>query len=888
MWHSSPASPQFLQDLIDPRLLVVSSDTPLSDAIGLMQRVKPLSNCNGTTTVPPGSLTDGTTKNCVLVMQAGRLVGILTPKDVVAYSVDTADTGLAQVKVLDVMTHPVISLTFHQLQQHSQTLLVFLNQLQVSHLPVFEDGESLLGVLHRVTWQTALNQPDFSMAQSLQGVASEISGRRSSKRLPRATLRTSKRSHAAQRSPQFVDAGCPKDDHTALIHQTLREVTQRIRRVSTLEEILNSAVHEILNLLQADRVNIYRFSCQEQQRTPVCGLIEIEALVPDCPSMLGFKTHDPLLVDEPYIQHYWQGEILAIADIQAAGLDSSVLDLLNFFAIKSELVIPLLQGTTLWGLLVVYQCTSIRQWQAWEIDLLKQLVEQLMGMIQQAELYQQVHQLNVGLEEQVRERTAQLQQALQLEATLKRITDKVRDSLDEQQILQTVVRELVQVLGMHRCTAVLYDLQQRTGRVCYEHTQSADSIQGTVEQITDFPIFYEQLYQGQCFQFCEIFPYLNRGEEAILACPVFDNQQILGDLRLYTQRGKGFNELEVRLVQQVANQCAIAIRQARLYQAVQAQVRELEHLNQLKDDFLSTISHELRTPLSSIKMALQVLEFALKQEEQNDLRAPTFSQSTHPESSDQAASLQATPTRKVEKYLKILRDECDREIKLINNVLTLQQLDAGSQIYLPTLIRLQDWLPQILEVFEEPACHHQLTLQLDLPPELPTLCSDLFMLDNLLEELLTNACKFTPPGEVITLSAKVVAVQSAPNSSLQSGSDEPVPTKSAATVPPPAVTTQHFASLYPLRSSLDQISKSFVWIRVTNTGVTLRKEECDRVFDKFYRIPSSDPWKQGGTGLGLALVKKLTERLNGCIWVESEDNWTCFTVALPIDCPFNP
>jgi signal transduction histidine kinase len=61
-------------------------------------------------------------------------------------------------------------------------------------------------------------------------------------------------------------------------------------------------------------------------------------------------------------------------------------------------------------------------------------------------------------------------------------------------------------------------------------------------------------------------------------------------------------------VQQVANQCAIAIRQARLYQTATAQVESLEKLNQLKDDFLSTVSHELRTLITNMKMALQMLK----------------------------------------------------------------------------------------------------------------------------------------------------------------------------------------------------------------------------------------------------------------------------------------
>jgi signal transduction histidine kinase len=56
--------------------------------------------------------------------------------------------------------------------------------------------------------------------------------------------------------------------------------------------------------------------------------------------------------------------------------------------------------------------------------------------------------------------------------------------------------------------------------------------------------------------------------------------------------------------------------------------------------------------------------------------------------------------------------------------------------------------------------------------------------------------------------------------------------------------------------------------------------ELPRIFEKFYRVPSADPWKEGGTGLGLALVQKLVQKLEGSIQVESSHGWTTFTVEL--------
>jgi signal transduction histidine kinase len=95
-----------------------------------------------------------------------------------------------------------------------------------------------------------------------------------------------------------------------------------------------------------------------------------------------------------------------------------------------------------------------------------------------------------------------------------------------------------------------------------------------------------------------------------LVCPLRDDQGALGDLWLAKAAAECFDTLEMQVVQQVADHCAIAIRQARLYQASVQQISELERLNHLKDDFLSTVSHELRTPITNMKMAIQLLKMA--------------------------------------------------------------------------------------------------------------------------------------------------------------------------------------------------------------------------------------------------------------------------------------
>ncbi len=435
-----------------------------------------------------------------------------------------------------------------------------------------------------------------------------------------------------------------------------------------------------------------------------------------------------------------------------------------------------------------------------DITLAKQIEEE------RQELLQAVQQLNTHLERQVQARTIQLQKSLGFEAVLKRITDKVRDSLDESQILQAAVRELALMLNVGSCKTALYSIEEETATICYEYTTSMPPSQERVVQIANFPEIYEPLLQGQCFQFCPIAkPVRNR--VAILACPIFDDQGVLGDLWLLHRQEHGFNNLEIRLVQQVANQCAIAIRQARLYHTAQAQVKELEKLNHLKDDFLSTVSHELRTPISNMKMAIQMLKLA-------------------------------SPSERTQRYLEILQAECAREAELINDLLDLQRLEAASYpTFLAQSVSLQDWLPSLIEPFRSRIQERQLRLHVDISSELPTIVSDLSSLERILAELLNNACKYTPPGEQIT----VVAFSEAGRIELQ----------------------------------------------VRNSGTEIPAGELSRIFEKFYRIPSGDRWKQGGTGLGLALVQRLAEHLGGVIRVESAYEQTSFIVNLPVSPPTN-
>ncbi|MBW4470156.1 MAG: GAF domain-containing protein [Stenomitos rutilans HA7619-LM2] len=629
-------------------------------------------------------------------------------------------------------------------------------------------------------------------------------------------------------------------------------IAQRIRQSLHLDDILNTTVNEVRSLLKADRVMIYRYQPDST------GVITVESVGDSWRSLLGEVIHDPRMTIDAFKIRYKNGQTV-IADIQKAGLEPLYVDVLVRYQVKAHMLLPLWIGEHLWGLLIVNQCDAPRAWQVWEAELLTQLATQLTIAIQQSELFQQVQQLNGVLKGQIREHINQLQQALAYEALLKRITDSVRDSLDETQIFQRVVQELAIGLQLYGCSGGLYDVDRQVLTITAEHIcHDLPTALGKQLSIANEPAIYGQMIRGQHLQFCPLSEFSNtvrpiQTKYTILACPIFiaieadltietrqaDVQlEMIGDLWLFRSRDDSFSEMDIRLVKQVTNQCAIAIRQARLYQAAQTQVIELERLNQLKDDFLSTVSHELRTPMSNIKMATQMLEVILFNREDGKLNH-------EPE----ALTVDSIAGPKVSRYFQILKDEGEREIQLINDLLDLSRLDSGRDPLFLSTLQLQTWLLHLAEPFLERTKAQQQTLAITVAPDLPAMTTDFSYLERVISELLNNACKYTPRGEAVSLSAHTVLL------------------------PEERHSAKHL---------LDWPSdRATITITVTNSGVEIPVTERDRIFDKFYRIPHNDPWKHGGTGLGLALVKKLVERLDGNIWVESGRHQTCFVLQFP-------
>ncbi|MGE5658640.1 MAG: PAS domain S-box protein [Actinomycetota bacterium] len=213
-------------------------------------------------------------------------------------------------------------------------------------------------------------------------------------------------------------------------------ITADIRQSLNLEEILNTAVAQVRQFLQADRVIIYRFQADGSKT------VAVESVGGGWQPMQAANSLDAGAIATCFTEACTQGEIQAVGDIYTAGLEESALEWLVQHQVRAHLAMPILrrtnefsrvQGETLrtagdpgtgekamtsltsqspgkattsklvhspqlWGLLVAHHCSGPRQWQPVEMDLLQQLAAQLAIAIQQAELYQQLQEANQELE----------------------------------------------------------------------------------------------------------------------------------------------------------------------------------------------------------------------------------------------------------------------------------------------------------------------------------------------------------------------------------------------------------------------------------------------------------------------------------------------------------
>ena len=167
--------------------------------------------------------------------------------------------------------------------------------------------------------------------------------------------------------------------------QALMGVIAKIRESLDLETIFKITATEVRQLLNADRVAVYRFLPESEWNE---GEVVSEDVLPQYSPSLGARVRD-YCFGEQFAANYAKGYVQAVTDIYKARLSPCHLKILKRFQIRANLVVPLLQGQHLWGLLCIHSCGQPRQWQEDEIEFARQVGDHLAVAIHQAELHLQ-------------------------------------------------------------------------------------------------------------------------------------------------------------------------------------------------------------------------------------------------------------------------------------------------------------------------------------------------------------------------------------------------------------------------------------------------------------------------------------------------------------------
>ena len=304
-----------------------------------------------------------------------------------------------------------------------------------------------------------------------------------------------------------------------------------------------------------------------------------------------------------------------------------------------------------------------------------------------------------------------------------------------------------------------------------------------------------------------------------LVMPLESPRRLVGALTMARREVQPFTSIEQALMQIIANQAAISIDNARLYNAqkqqlaeIAAQKRELEvanaqinEISRLKSEFLANMSHELRTPLNAILGFSEILK----------------------------DNLVELTTEQRQECLQNIHASGKHLLELVNDVLDLSKIEAGRMELQYDRFAVVGAIREVYNVIRSLSERRDIQLDVSIDPEELDVRADKSKFKQVMYNLLSNAIKFTPQGGRVWVAA---------------------------------------------RAENDELV-----VEVGDTGIGIPKEHQLRIFNEFYQVEAATTRQVEGTGLGLALTRRLLQLHGGWITVASEPGQgSVFTFRIPL------
>jgi len=239
--------------------------------------------------------------------------------------------------------------------------------------------------------------------------------------------------------------------------------------------------------------------------------------------------------------------------------------------------------------------------------------------------------------------------------------------------------------------------------------------------------------------------------------------------------------------------------------AVLHDATEAEKLEQARREFVANVSHELRTPLTTIKSYAEALD-------DGALSDPPLA----------------------ERFVGVIRSETERMIRLVTDLLHLSRFDSKQAPLRRQMVDVEEIMEDVVDRFSLQLRQKAITAGVQVASNLPQVWLDRDGIDQVLDNLVSNAIKYTLDGGRVNLSAR-----------LNEGGQ--------------------------------------LEIAVQDTGIGIPKKDIERIFERFYRVDKARSRGMGGTGLGLSIAREIIRAHGGTIQLESEVGiGTKVTVTLPV------
>ncbi|MEH1924840.1 GAF domain-containing protein [Nostoc sp.] len=379
---------------------------------------------------------------------------------------------------------------------------------------------------------------------------------------------------------EYLEQVQTKSDQLAQIveqEKVFTKIVNRIRQSSDVESVFKTTTQEVRQSLQCDRVAVYRFNPDWG------GEFVAESVGTGWTKLVGpdIKT----VLDDTYLQEtkggrYVRGENFIVNDIYEVGLAPCHIEILEQFEAKAYIIVPIFFGDKLWGLLAAYQNSSTREWQSWEVNFLVQTSLQF-----------SLAKSQIDYLELVRLKSEKLAQIAEQEKAVTKISNRIRQSLDVEEIFKTTTQEVRQLLRCDRVGVYRFNpnwsgefIAESAGhlwvklvgpdiKTVWEDTHLQETQGGRYAQGENFVV--NDIYQvGHSPCHIEILEQFEA--KAYVIVPVFAGEQLWGLLAAYQNSGtRDWEELEVTLLARIGGQLGLALQHTEYLQQVQAQSAKL-------------------------------------------------------------------------------------------------------------------------------------------------------------------------------------------------------------------------------------------------------------------------------------------------------------------------